>query len=108
MLTAIQLFLSGAAGRRYRKRILRERYQLELNQVDVKDDNFGKNDGLLFKNLRLRARWRWYLAFNLIKNPSLQNEHLKKHIYLEEAKKEREQMEKEQGGVENGNFEMML
>ena len=108
MLTAIQLFLSGVAGRRYRKRILRERYQLEFNQVDVKDDDFGKNGGLLFKNPKLRARWRWYLAFNLIKNPSLQNEHLKKHFYLEEARKKREQMEKEQGGVDNGNFEMML
>ena len=104
MLTAIQLFLSGAAGKRYRKRVLNDRF--DLNQVDVKASDSDENGGgLLFKNPELRARWRWYLAFNLVKNPSLQNEHMKKISYLEAArKKKKEEKEAKTMGMINKGF----
>merc|ERR1712039_448726 len=63
MISAVQLFLSGNAGRRYRRRIAGIKY-------DQEEGGGYKNED----KKRKIARWRWYFAYTLIKNPSLVHE----------------------------------
>merc|ERR1711879_1020834 len=57
LISSIQMFLSGEAGRKYRKRI--ENEESDDNHVSPVRSKSDIN------------RWRWYLAYFLIKNPSL-------------------------------------
>merc|ERR1712071_583421 len=78
MIVAIQMFLSGLAGKRYRARIAAEEEHVE---GDEKPSDERAMDSASF-----RAKWRWQLAYFLVMNPSLV--HGRKKVLWAKAKEE--------------------
>ena len=83
LLTSLQFFLAGPAGKRYRDRKHREEEEREARMssstVDPLDEEKSKNQNQktqkpnvgLMQNSYYRAQWRWQFAYTMVRNQSL-------------------------------------